>query len=153
MPKAVKLAKGKEFHFKAAGGGQPSKYNWDEWFNGSLLMLERSVVEKDAQGNDVKDANDKPVVTEKRDYDVETNFMPGKLKAAARKRYKVVQISRLDPDGNRLVDALIIKARDMDANERAAEDLLRAEEKEARKNAGKGTDTTPAIADGTAEVA
>jgi hypothetical protein len=48
-----------------------------------------------------------------------------------RLRYKVVQISRLDADGHRLDNALIIKARDMTAVERVAEDLKRAEEKAA----------------------
>ncbi len=67
----------------------------------------------------------------KRDYEVQTDAMPAKLKTAGRRRYKVVQISRLDADGHKLQGALIIKARDMTAEERQAEGLLRAEEKTA----------------------
>lgn len=133
MPKPVKVAKGKEFTFRAATAGQPSKYNWDEWFNGTLLMIERSVMQKDDKGNEIKDDDGKPIVEEKRDYDTDTAMMPGKLKAGARRAYKVVQISRLDADGNRLLDAIILRARDMTAEERTAEDLQRAEEKAARK--------------------
>ncbi len=118
MAKPVKLKQGKEFTFRAAGG-VASKYPWDEWFNGDLLMLERSHMNED--GNGVKPNG-------KKDYDVETDAMGPKI--------KVVQISKLDADGNKLADALIIKARDMTADERQAEDIKRAEEKEARKAAG-----------------
>lgn len=128
MPKPVKLAKGKEFTFASVrGGGQPPKYPWDEWFNGELLLLEQSVGTKDESG----------VITEiakggKRDYELNTDQMPGKIKVSARRKYKVVQISRLDPDGKRLVDSLIIRARDMTPEERTAEDLQRAEEEQER---------------------
>lgn len=123
MAKLVKVPKGKEFQFKPSrSGGGNGKYNWDEWLNGQTWMLEQSVGDK----NDIGGVEN---VTEKRDYDIPTNYMPAKLKLAARKQYKVVQISRTDIDGERLKDALIIKARDMDADERAGEDLLRAEEK------------------------
>ena len=132
MAKQVKLAKGKEFTFRTAGNGQAvSKYPWDEWFNGHLMMIEESTE------------------TEKRDYDVETNFMPAKLKTAARRRYKVVQISRYDADGAKLNKALIIKARDMNADEHIAEDITRAEEKanhKARLQAVKNTSATAAPA-------
>lgn len=132
MAQKVKLSKGKEFNF-AAAKTQASKYPWDEWFNGDLLMLEQSVGTKDEKGTVVE-------VTEKRDFEVATDAMPAKLKTAARRRYKVVQISKRDADGNKLDNALIIKARDMDTQERQDEDLLRAEEREARK--AKGEDTT-----------
>ena len=135
MAKPIKLSKNREFTFApTAGRGQESKYPWDEWLNGSLLLLERSTGVEGPKGT-IED------ITEKRDYEVPTGHMPPKLKAAARKRYKVVQISRKDADGNRLGDALIIRARDMDDHERAAEDLLRAEEKEVLK-ARKQADST-----------
>lgn len=117
--KEVKLPKGKEFTFKSAA--PQSKFDWDAWFSGKLVMIERSVF-----GHDGK-------VTEKRDYEAGTDEMPAKLKAAARRKYKVLQISRRDADGKKLEDAIILKARDMTPDERQAEDLRRAEEKAARK--------------------
>jgi hypothetical protein len=123
MAKELKLKKGQEFTFARS---QASKYPWDDWFNGSLLLLERS---------DVNGDGDVDVNGEKRDYEVDTDAMAPKLKTAARRRYKVVQISRRDADGNKLENALIIRARTMDASERGAEYLLRAEEKDARKAA------------------
>lgn len=120
MAKVVKLPKGKEINFSSSGGAT-GKYPWDEWFkvdedgHGSLLMLEQ-------------DEGDT-----KKDFDVEVDAMPAKIKTAARRRYKVVQISRRDADGKKLENALIIKARNMTADERAAEDILRAEEKEAAR--------------------
>jgi hypothetical protein len=86
----------------AVGGG--TKYPWAKWFNGTLWHIEKGT-----------------------DYTVETDMMPGELKSAARSRYKIVQISRLDADGNKLADSLIIRARDMTAAERVAEVLRRAE--------------------------
>ena len=139
MAKAVKLAKGKEFTFAPSGrGGGLSKYPWDEWFNGSLLLIERTVYEAD----DV-------TVVERRDYDVPTNTMVPKIKAAARKRYKVCQVSRRDEHGQRLGDALIIRARDMSTDERISEDLLRAEEKAARAAAAEenGAEETQSYGD------
>lgn len=136
MAKQVKLAKGKEFNFNVAKTG--TKYPWDEWFSGHLLMLERSDCDADCN-----------VTGEKRDYEVETDAMPPKLKTAARRRYKVVQVSRRDADGNKLANALIIKARDMTPEERQDEDILRAEEKveatqrRAEKRASGTPDTTP----------
>ena len=134
MATKVKLAKGKEFTFAKAAGGE-SKYPWDEWLNGDLLLLERSDV--DAEGELVPGGT-------KRDFEVERDAMPGKLKTAARRRYKKVQISKRDADGNKIDnDGLIIRARDMTPDERADEDVLRAEEKEAnaaRRAARNGTD-------------
>jgi len=100
-------------------GGTQSKYPWDEWFCGKLLLLERSDVDKDG--------NLTPSGT-KRDFEVERDAMPGKLKTAARRRYKVVQISKRDADGNKLTDALIIRARDMTVEERERENIRRIEE-------------------------
>jgi len=94
---------------RAGGGG--TKYPWDEWFSGDLLLLEKST-----DG-------------EKKDFDVDVDSMPPKIKRAARCRYKIVQISRLDPDGNKLADSLIMKARDMTTEERVAEDRRRAGQK------------------------
>lgn len=127
MAKPVKVKKGQEFKFESLkGGGSESKYPWDEWFNGDLLLLERS----EGQEND-KGTIDQ--VTTKKDFEVSVNAMVPKIHTAARKRYKVVQVSRKDSDGNRLTDGLIIKARDMSPDERQEEDILRAEEKEAAK--------------------
>lgn len=132
MAQKIKMPKNKEFHFQPAGKTTPSKYPWDEWFNGDLLLLERSEGTEDDKGTVVD-------VTEKKDFEVSVDSMPAKIKTAARRRYKVVQISRRDADGNKLDNALIIRARDMTADERTAEDLLRAEEKEAmRAKRGKG---------------
>lgn len=126
MAQKVHLKKGKEFVFKAPAAGGALKYPWDEWFDGTLWMLERSEGPENEKGT-----IEAPTVA--RDYGVPTNAMVPKLHTAARRRYKVVQISRYDADGNRLKDALIIKARDMTPDERVAEDQLRAEEKEALK--------------------
>ncbi len=143
MAKPVKLAKGKEFVFKTPTKGAETKYDWDTWFSGDLLMLEQSIGEKDDKGTvTVTDHKNK------RDYEVSTEGMPGKLKNAARKRYKVVQVSRHDQDNNKLKDCLIIKARDMTDDERVEEDIRRAEEKaalQAKKAESKsesGTDTS-----------
>ena len=139
MAKPVKMAKNREFTFAATAKGQPSKYPWDEWLDGTLLLLERSTGTEDAKGTITQ-------VSDRKDYEVSTDAMVPKLKTAARKRYKVVQISRKDADGNRLVDSLIIRARDMNDSERADEDILRAEEKDAlkaRKQADKDTSTLP----------
>lgn len=141
MAKPVKLKKGQEFTFKsAAGGGGTSKYPWDEWFNGDLLLLERSDVTVDGEGKAALAAGGT-----KRDFEVERDAMPGKLKFAARRRYKVVQISKRDADGKPLEhEGLIIRARDMTPEERQEEDILRAEEKEesaerrAARKAGRG---------------
>ena len=125
MAKTVKLAKGKEFSFPTSAGGQPTKYPWDEWFSGDLLLLERSDV--DAEGN---------LTGAKRDFEVERDAMPAKLKLAARKRYKIVQISKRDVDGKPIDhDGLIIKARDMTDDEKVAEDIQRAEDKAAKEAA------------------
>jgi hypothetical protein len=91
----------------AVGGG--TKYPWAEWFNGTLWLIEKGA-----------------------DYTVETDKMPGKLKKEARRLYKIVQISHRDADGNKLADSLIIRAHDMTAAERVAEDLRRAEQKKGK---------------------
>lgn len=143
MAQKIKLGKGKEFTFPKTGGGAvASKYPWDEWFNGDLLLLERS------EGTD----NEKGTIeapTVKKDYEVSTDAMLPKIKTAARRRYKICQVSRYDADGNRLVNSIIIKARDMTDDEKQAEDILRAEEKAAAK-ANKDTKPAPTQpADGT----
>ena len=150
VAKSVKVGKGKEFVFApTSGGGQALKYPWDEWFNpdpkqfpNGLVWLERSEGTEDDKGTITE-------VSEKRDYEVKTEAMPPKIKTAARRRYKVVQISRLDADGNKLEDAIIIRARDMTAEERADEDQLRAEEK-AAKAASTNGQTQTATAEATA---
>jgi hypothetical protein len=122
MAKPVKLAKGKEFTFKKVSRGSVSKYPWDEWFTGELWLLEKDVTTADGK-------------VSKRDYDVPTNTMPAKIITAARKRYKVVEISWLDADGHKLQNSLIIRSRDMTPEERSFEDALRAEEKDERQQA------------------
>ena len=125
MAKPVKMPKNREFVFKSSSKGG-SKYPWDNWLNGDLLLLERSTGVEGETGSIVE-------IHEQKDYEAPTNYMPAKLKTAARNRYKIVQVSRVDADGNRLGDALIIRARDMTADERVAEDALRIEEKEEAK--------------------
>lgn len=142
MAKQVKLGKGKEFNFAQAraAGGAESKYPWDEWFDGSLLLLERSEGEDNEKGT-----IETPTV--KKDYEVSTNAMVPKLVTAARRKYKICQISRMDADGKKLANALIIKARDMTPEERAEEDALRIEEKQRtaeRKAAKKAETSAPA---------
>lgn len=148
MAKPVKLGKGKEFTFAApAKDGGETKYPWDSWFNGDLLLLEQSLGTKDDKGTVVEVSHGG-----KRDYEVDTSAMPAKMKTAARRRYKVVQISRIDADGKRLKDSLIIRARDMTAEERQAEDTLREEEKAEnfmRRKAAKEKAATNGMADHT----
>ena len=124
MAQIVKLKKNQSFNF--ATKSQSSKYPWDEWFTGDLLMLQQSEGTKDEKGTVT-------VVSERRDYEVATDFMPAKLKTAARRRYKICLLSRRDAEGNRLKDALIIQARPMTDEEKVAEDTLRAEEREKLK--------------------
>lgn len=126
MAQKIKLGKGKEFHFKERAVGGVLKYPWDEWFDGSLYLLERSEGPENEKGT-----IESPTVP--KDFGVSVNAMVPKLHTAARRRYKVVQISREDADGARLKNALIIRARDMTDEEKVAEDVLRAEEKEAAK--------------------
>lgn len=128
MAQKVHLKKGKTFQFKERAVGGELKYPWDDWFNGELYLIQRS----DGPEND-KGTIEVPTVA--RDFGVSVNAMVPKLHTAARRRYKVVQISREDADGNRIKDppGLIIQARDMTPEERVEEDQLRAEEKEARK--------------------
>lgn len=129
MAKLVKLPKGREFTFRPTPrGGMAAKYDWDQWFDGQTWMLEQSIGEKDKTGAVVK-------VSDKKDYEIATVWMPSKLKMAGRKRYKVVQVSRVDANGDKLQDAVILKARDMTQEEREAEDLLRAEEEAKRVEA------------------
>lgn len=133
MAKLLKMPKGKEFQFHPSKSRGQSKYDWDSWLDGQTWVLEQSIGERGENGSVVN-------ITEKRDYEVPTNYMPAKLKLAGRKRYKVVQVSRVDHNGERLKEALIIRARDMTDDERVDEDLLRAEEREKLK-AARSTNT------------
>lgn len=140
MAKKVKLAKGQEFNFatKNSGGGG-SKYPWDEWFNGDLLLLERSEGPENDKGTVIEGQE-----TVKRDYGVPRNAMFPKIKTAARRRYKIVQTSGRDQDGNKLPnDGIIIRGRDMTPDERMAEDQLRAEEKAAAEAEKAAAQTQP----------
>jgi hypothetical protein len=129
MAHKVKLAKNKTFEFKSRAVGGTVKYPWDEWFDGNLYLLERHT---DGAENE-KGTIETPTEEGKRDFGVSVNAMVPKLHTAARRRYKVVQISRENEHGHRIKGGLIIQARDMTEEERAAEDALRAEEKEAAK--------------------
>lgn len=136
----INLKKGKEFHFVDRAVGGVTKYPWDEWFDGSLYLLERSSGPENEKGT-----IEVPEEGGARDFGVSINAMIPKLHTAARRRYKVVQVSRNDEHGNRLTNGLIIRARDMSDEERTAEDVLRAEEKEAAKEkrrSGGSTQTT-----------
>lgn len=116
MPKVFKFSKGKSIENLRAhkgGGSGTSKYPWDQIFDGN--------------------AN---VITKGEDYNVETDAMPPKIKTAARRRYKMVEVFTKDPDGNKLEDQLIVIATDMTPEQRQAEDVKRAEEK--AKRAAKG---------------
>ena len=136
MATKVRLKKGQEL-VKARSGGGAAKYDWDAWFDGDIWRIERS----EGSQND-KGTIEVPTVT--RDYGVPTNAMPPKIQTAARRRYKVAEVFRNDTDGNRLKDALLIRARDMDDDERMAEDLLRAEEAEAAKARRRAGAVSPA---------
>lgn len=136
MAKLVKVPKGKSIDdlFPTKSAGAQSKYPWGEWFDGQVWMLEESVKAEDG------------TVTEARDYDVGTSFMPPKIKQAARRAYKVVRISRKGTDGNKLENGLLLVARDMTPEERIAEDEKRAEEK-AEKEAAKAESNGINLAD------
>lgn len=122
MAKQVKLAKGQEFTFKSPKSGG-SKYPWDEWFTGELLMLEQDI------GTGTDDKGNITGVTKKLDFNVSIDAMIPKIKTAGRRRYLVVDVSRDDIHGKRLKGALIIKSRPMMEIERIDEDKKRAYEK------------------------
>ncbi len=124
MASKVKMPKNKDFSFETSGRGFAAKYPWDDWFSGDLLMLERHEGPENDKGTIEDDA-----ATVKKDYGVPNDGMLPKIKTAARARYKVCQVSRKDADGQKLVNALIIKARPMTPDERVEEDELRAVEK------------------------
>lgn len=123
MAKVVKLPKGREFEFVSGRQRGESRYDWDNWLNGDLLMLEQSTGKRDEKGDTIE-------VEDKKDYEVNTNQMVLKVKLAARQRYKVADVSRYDADRRRLTDAIIIRARPMTDEERDAEDARREEVKE-----------------------
>lgn len=127
VAKPVKLKQGSEFTFRAAKSGFGSKYPWDDWFSGDLLMIEQAV------GSGVDDKGNVTGITDPKDFSVSVDAMVPKLKTAARRRYKHVDVSRFDVHGKRLEGALIIRARDMTPDERTEEDVKRAEEAEAAK--------------------
>lgn len=106
----------KKFEFKPASA--KSKYPWDAMFNGDLNVLVKG-----------------------EDYDVDTAHMIPKLKTAARRRYKIVEVSTRDHKGDKLEDMLIIRARDMNEQERADEDAKRAQEKVNRAEARESEET------------
>lgn len=137
MAKVVKLPKNREFSFKTTKGGAAEKYPWDEWLSGELLLLERSEGTENEKGTIDN-------ITEKKDFEVSVNQMVPKVQIAARKRYKVVQISRHDVDGNKLHKALIIRARPMTDDERDAENE-RAEAERVKKEEAKARKAAPVV--------
>ena len=131
MPKQVKVPKGREFQFQASRRfGQSTKYDWNNWLNEELILLEQSTGTKDENGTVIE-------VTEKRDYECSTEALTAKLRFAGRRRYKVVDISRYGAEGDRLKDSLIIKARPMTDLERLEEDDRRVIDK-AKLKAARG---------------
>lgn len=128
MAKIVKLPKNREFHFATQGGAKQSRYDWDSWFNGDLLLLEQSTGLKDEETGEVVE------VEQKKDFEVPTDRFPMVIRQAAQRRYKIVQISSLDADGKKLQDAFIIRARDMNDEERVKENERRAKHKEYQKS-------------------
>lgn len=116
------------------GGGGSHPYKWDEWFSGDLVLLERSEGPENEKGT-----IEAPVTM--RDYGVPQDAMFPKTKTAARRRYKVVFLAKREYnaktgmfDGAKLENGgIILQARDMTPDERVAEDILRAEEKEKLK--------------------
>jgi hypothetical protein len=159
--KTVKMSKKQldaiESHNVRSGGGFTAKYPWEDFFNGELNLLERH----DGPEND-KGTIEDDKATVRRDYGVPNDGMLPKIKTAARARYLVCAIYRKDADGKRLVNSMYVRARPMTAEERTAEDLLRAEERADREyydrveldaaNAAKasGADTATAEAAGKA---
>jgi hypothetical protein len=128
MATKISVKKGKEFTFdEPSKRGQESKYPWAEWFNGDILLLEQSVGASD-------DDYDKwgtltGTIAEKKDFEASMSAMMYKIKQAARRLYKVVQTRRKDVDGKHMPYGIIIKARDMSDEERAAEDRQRVIDK------------------------
>lgn len=143
MPKVAKVKKG--IDYKHGGNrGHSTKYPWDEWFaeseriwqqEGKLYILCRGEGAENDKGTIVSP-------TKVGDYYVPNDAMPPKIKTAARRRYKIVTVDRVGPDGERLKDELVILARDMTAEERTAEDMKRAEEKAAGLTVDDATDDT-----------
>jgi hypothetical protein len=154
MAREFKLPKGAKLVKKVIG--QSAKYPWEEWFavedgtgklgkdkqgnplhekgQGKLLIIERSSGKENDKGTVVE-------VTEKRDYEVPRDAMPPKIKTAARRRYKVVDVYKRDHTNTTLPNGgLLIQARDMTAEEKVAEDILRAEEKAKRAETEGGGD-------------
>ena len=132
MAKPVKLSKGKKITFAPPRSGARGQYDWDRWFNPDphkfpegLVLLEQSLGEKDESGNVVN-------VTEKRDFSMSPKFMVLKIRGAARRRFKIVQVTRNDADGNRMEDAIIIQARDMTEDEKHIERVRRSDRKLAK---------------------
>ncbi len=114
--KQVKLHRGRtEFPFKATKGPQ-SKYPWDKWLDGNLNQISAG-----------------------EDFELERDQMVGKLRGAARRRFKVVSISKLDQDDKPLENALVIQARDMTPEEKESERARRAgrKAKKAEKRSAK----------------
>lgn len=139
MAKHVKVRGGKEFVFKEVKGFQ-SRYPWEEWLKGDLLQIEQSAGTKDEDGRVTE-------VSKKNDFEVTPDEMVGKLRGAARRRFKVVKISKVDQDGKLLEDSLIIQARDMTPEEKESEKARRAGRKAKRlekKRAKKELASAPA---------
>ena len=116
---------GLDINFQPAGS--TTKYPWDTWFNGTPVVISFGRDYGTTIGTQGKK--------------VLTNHMFPQIKTAARHRYKIVSVLRASRAADHikerltelgykdLKDTLILQGRDMMADERAAEDAKRAEEK------------------------
>lgn len=104
-------------------GGQV--YPWKEWFDGQARILR--------EGD--RDDNNKLIPGgDPRDFLQPSAYMPAKFKTAARAHYKVLEVlSTVLPDGTKLKNAYLLKARDMNPQERTAEDAQRVIDRAAAK--------------------
>jgi len=120
-----------------------TKYPWDEWFakasNSVGIILRRSEGPENDKGS-VLDGKE----TVKRHYNVPVDGMPPKIRTALRRRYLFGKIFRKDENGNKFPKGgLVVRdVRPMTDEEKLAENIRRAEEKEALKNSKKSV-TTP----------
>jgi hypothetical protein len=85
----------KKFEFKQVA---QSKYPWDKILDGGIYEL-----------------------SEGTDFDCSTRNMTGKVRSAARKKYKTVKLS-----ASETAKTITLQATDMDAEQRASEDARRA---------------------------
>ena len=130
MPRQVKLGKGQEFIYHAPRRGATGKYPWELWLTDKWQYLDRDTV--DQAGN----------VLQKGDFSIDVNIMVPKIKAAARRRYLVAEVSRTDADGvTKLENCICVRARQMNEQERVEEDAKRVKERAALALKAKHSDS------------